>query len=394
MRILTRYILAETLKVFLVSLAGMTLFFLLFGLVKEAYLEGLGLKQVFLLIPFVLPDALRFSVPATILFAACNVFGRMSSGNEIIAVKASGISPMVLMWPIIVLAFLISLWAVWLNDVAVSWGSNGVARVVIEAVEEIAYGRLQQQHSYSAKQFSINVADVEGKRLIHPTITLQGNGDAAPSTITCEEATMHSDLETHTLTLRCHNGTLEIGDFSVAFPDDREIAIPLGDASHKSGGGSSPSYLPLNIIPQEKIDQQNRIQALQQQLSAKAAFQLISGDFSQLESATWTAAQTELIDAQQRFYRLDMEPYRRWANGFSCLCFVLLGAPLAIRLRNADLLTSFFMCFLPILICYYPLLIFGVSKAKSGQFPCWGVWAGNVIFAIVGLQFMRRVYQR
>ena len=70
MRILTRYVLSELLKVFLVSLAGMTLFLLLVGLFREAYNQGLGLKQVLQLIPYVLPEALRFSVPATMLFAA------------------------------------------------------------------------------------------------------------------------------------------------------------------------------------------------------------------------------------------------------------------------------------------------------------------------------------
>ena len=41
-----------------------------FGVVKEAYQEGLGMKQIVMLIPYVLPRALRFSVPATILFGA------------------------------------------------------------------------------------------------------------------------------------------------------------------------------------------------------------------------------------------------------------------------------------------------------------------------------------
>ena len=47
MPIITRYVLAELMKVFLVALAGMTLFILMFGLVSEAYQEGLGLKQIF-----------------------------------------------------------------------------------------------------------------------------------------------------------------------------------------------------------------------------------------------------------------------------------------------------------------------------------------------------------
>jgi lipopolysaccharide export system permease protein len=291
------------------------------------------------------------------------------------------------------LAFFLSLWAVWLNDVAVSWGYDGAARVVIEAVEDIAYGRLRQQHSYSAHQFSINVGDVDGKRLIRPTISLQGSGDSPPRTITCEEASLHADLQAGTLTITCYNGTVEVGDFSFSFLNAQKIDIPLDDANRRSGG-KSPSYLPMCVIPQEKADQRKRIQSLQQQLAAKAAFQMITGDFSGLEKSNWASDEHELIDAQQRMYRLDTEPPRRWANGFSCLCFVLVGAPLAIWMRNSDLLTSFFMCFLPILICYYPLLMFSVSKAKSGAFPSWEVWAGNIILALAGIPFMRRVYQR
>jgi lipopolysaccharide export system permease protein len=390
MPIFTRYVLSELLKVFLVSLAGMTLFFLLFGLVKEAYQEGLGLKQILLLIPYVLPDALRFSVPATILFGACSVFGRLASGNEVIAIKASGISPMVMLWPALALAFVVSLIAVWLNDVAVSWGRDGMARVVIESVEEIAYGRLELQQSYSSKSFSINVHGVDGKRLISPTIQFQANGDDSPMTISCEEATMHSNLQDNTLTLTCTNSTL-IGENSGYLPGKTERVIPLDEASRKGGGTRSPSDLPMYAIPEEIANQRSYIRLVNQQLAAKAAQQMICGDFTGLTANSWNSDQRQAVEANQRLYRLQMEPYRRWANGFSCLCFVVLGAPLAIRMRNSDFLTSFFMCFLPILIFYYPLMAFGVSQAKSGTFPSWGVWAGNVILVVIGWRFTKRI---
>jgi lipopolysaccharide export system permease protein len=391
MPIITRYVLSELLKVFLVSLAGMTLFFLLFGLVKEAYQEGLGLKQILLLIPYVLPDALRFSVPATILFGACSVFGRLASGNEVIAIKASGISPMVLLWPAIALAFLVSLIAVWLNDVAVSWGRDGMARVVIESVEEIAYGRLELQHSYSSKNFAINVHDVIGKRLISPIITFQNSGDEAPTTITCVDATMRSDLQDSTLTLICTDAEITTGEMIVNRPGICERIIPLDEASRKGGGTRSPSDLPMYAIPDEIAHQRSYIRLVDQQLAAKAAQQMICGDFVGLTANSWNSDQKQSIEANQRLSRLQMEPYRRWANGFSCLCFVVLGAPLAIRLRNSDFLTSFFMCFLPILIFYYPLMAFGVSQAKSGTFPSWGVWAGNVILVVIGWRITKRI---
>ncbi len=390
MRILTRYVLSELLKAFLVALAGMTLFLLLVGLFREAYNQGLGLQQVFQLIPYVLPEALRFSVPATILFAACSVFGRLASANEIIAVKASGISPMVLLWPTFTLAFLISLAAVWLNDTAIIWGRDGMKKVIIDSVEEVAYGRLQQQHSYSSRQFSINVKDVQGKRLIRPEITFQGDGDDPPTNISCAEASLHTDHEELTFTITCRNGVLERGGVSFSFPDTWQQVLPLD----QSGGRRSPTDLPMYAIPEDESQQRIRIQTLAQQMSATAACQMLTGDFASLAGAQWNRQQGQVTEARQRLYRLEMEPARRWANGFSCLCFVLLGAPLAILMRNSDLLTSFFACFLPILICYYPLLMFGVAQAKNGGFPPWAVWLGNVILAAAGLLFMRRVYRR
>jgi lipopolysaccharide export system permease protein len=69
----------------------------------------------------------------------------------------------------------------------------------------------------------------------------------------------------------------------------------------------------------------------------------------------------------------------------------MIGAPMAIWRRNADFLTSFFACFLPILVIYYPLLALGVDQAKSGNFPPYSVWMGNAVFFVFGLGLMRRI---
>ena len=171
MKIISRYILIELLQVFLVSLSALTLFMLVVGLVKEAQQQGLGLLQIVRLVPFVVPEAMRFAVPGTMLFAVASVFGRMSATNEITALKAAGITPMAVIWPAIALAVVVSFVSVWLNDVAVSWGRDGVRRVIVNSVEEIIYGRLRQQRSYSTPQVSINVKGVEGRRLIRPTLS-------------------------------------------------------------------------------------------------------------------------------------------------------------------------------------------------------------------------------
>ena len=200
-------------------------------------------------------------------------------------------------------------------------------RVVIESVEEIAYGRLEMQHSYSSKNFSINVHDVMGKRLISPTITFQSGGDDSPTTIDCEEATMHSNSQDNTLTFSCRNADIIMPDGTKFYvPGILERNIPLDEASRKGGGTRSPSDLPMYAIPEEIAHQRSYIRLVDQQLAAKAAQQMISGDFAGLAAGSWNSDSETGREANQRLYRLQMEPYRRWANGFSCLCFVRVGS--------------------------------------------------------------------
>jgi lipopolysaccharide export system permease protein len=92
-----------------------------------------------------------------------------------------------------------------------------------------------------------------------------------------------------------------------------------------------------------------------------------------------------------RYYRLLSVPQRRWAGGFACLCFALVGVPMAVRLRNRDFLTSFFLCYLPILIVYYPAMIYGADAAKNGNLPAIFVWAGNAMLMLWGVWLLRRV---
>jgi lipopolysaccharide export system permease protein len=86
-----------------------------------------------------------------------------------------------------------------------------------------------------------------------------------------------------------------------------------------------------------------------------------------------------------------LEPWRRWANGFSCLGFVLIGVPVAMWLRFSEFLATFFLCFAPILIIYYPMMVVSVSQAKDGTFPPQTVWIGNIMLAIAGIWMLRRV---
>ena len=134
MRILTRYLLFDLMKVFLLTLASMTAFVFLVMVGKEAVDNGLGLLPILRMLPYMLPQAMQFAVPGTMLLAVTTVYGRVAASNEMVAVKSLGISPLAMIWPTFILATCVSFFAVWLNDMAVSWGRNGVERVVLESV--------------------------------------------------------------------------------------------------------------------------------------------------------------------------------------------------------------------------------------------------------------------
>ncbi len=394
MKIISRYVLWELLQVFLVALTALTLFMLVVGLVREAQQQGLGLVQILLLVPYVLPEAMRFAVPGTMLFAVASVFGRMSASNEVIALKAAGISPMAIIWPAAGLAIVVSFVSVWLNDVAVSWGRDGVRRVVVDSVEQIIYGRLRQQRSYSTSQISINVKAVDGHRLIRPTLSFQSGGSGPPATVSAAEAELHANATNGTLVVTFRDGTIHMGDYTASFPDTIIREVPLDAVSRKNTTSTSPSEIAMAQFAQARIDETARIDRIEQLVAGKTAMGMLTGR-TETTAPHFTGYERELLKQEKnRLNRIVMEPWRRWANGFSCLCFVLVGAPMAIRMRNADFLTSFFLCFLPILIVYYPVFMLGVDQAKRGSVPPSAVWMGNVLITLWGWWLLRRVIRQ
>lgn len=392
MRRITRYILAEFIKLFVVTVVCLTVVMMLAVVAQEAIRQSLGVGAVMRLLPYALPMALLYAVPATTLFAACSIYGRMSASNEVTAVKSLGISPMSLLTPALLFAFVLSTGVVWLNDFAVSWGRVGLKRVVLESVEQIAYGMLRSNRSYSTSRMKINVKDVVGHRLIRPTLLVYSSTDEPPIEVRAEYAEIHTSPEREALSISFTNGEIERGDkMRMEFQGTEHIEISLTDAAHKAGASSSPSDTPLRRINTEIESQRTEIALLQQSLATEAAYQMMTGDFAGFAGEEWQGQEGQLTGAESRLFRLQTEPWRRWANGFSCLAFVLVGAPLAMRLRNADVWTSFLLCFLPILVVYYPLLAYGVDLAKSGDLPPYCVWTGNSVLVAVGCLLVRRV---
>lgn len=390
MRILTRYVLFDLLKVFLLTLTGLTLLIFIVLIGKEAVDKHIGLGPLLKMTPYLIPQAMQFAVPGTMLLATTAVYGRMASYNEIVAIKALGISPMAIVWPTLILATLVSFMAVIINDVAVSWGMMGVRRVFLASVEEIAYSQLRLNRTYSQGKVSVIVRGVDGHRLVSPTIIFQSSPARPAVTITADEAELNLIPGEGKLVAQFRRADVE-GPIIISNPDEFEYEISIEDLTGSNERHRSPSNYALSEIAPAIREQEQVVARVEQANVAQAAFGMMTGNFESLSDASWKANEREIENARTRLYRLHTEPWRRWANGFSCLCFVLIGVPVAIWMRYSDFIASFFICFLPILIAYYPLLAVSVDQAKDGAFPPQTVWIGNVVLALAGIWLLRRV---
>ena len=389
MRILTRYVLFDLLKVFLLTLTGLTLLIFIVLIGKEAVDKGIGLGPLLRMAPYLIPQAMQFAVPGTMLLATTSVYGRMASYNEIVAIKALGISPMAVVWPTIVLATLVSFAAVVVNDIAVSWGTMGVRRVFLASIEEVTYSQLKMRHTYNLGKANITVRDVIGHRLISPTLIVQASTDKPAWTISAKEAELKLIPDEGKLIAKFMDFELQ-GPITYNDPGTFEYVMSVEDLTGSTQKNRSPSTYALSEITPAIKEQEETLQRVRQANIAQTAFGMLTGDFDSLSNAAWKPREKEIEAAKTRLYRLHTEPWRRWANGFSCLCFVLVGIPVSIRMRFSEFIASFFICFLPILLVYYPLLAVSVDKAKDGFFPPQAVWLGNIVLAAAGIWLLRR----
>lgn len=394
MRIFTRYIFFEVLKLFLIALFAITMLLMLGFLVERAVVEGVGVVAILKLIPFLLPMSLQYALPATLLFAACNVYGRMSADNEIVAIKGLGITPFRVMVPTLTLAFVLSPFAVWLMDIAASWGLPGMNRVVVHSLEEIVYGVLKTHHAYSGQGgLSIYVKDVQDRWLIKPVITVYSQDGRKPEVISAEKAKLALDPDNEQLLIELSDYQIEDGKLQLIRSASDNYVLPLSRATRKGRTSDAPTQYSMSQMSGEIRTERSSLRSKEDALASRYAMSIALGRLDYFTDAKTEECHLARNASQRRLTRLGIEPWRRWASGFSCFFFVWLGIPMAIHMRNADYMMTFGICFLPILLIYFPFFILGLERAKAGEWPAYSVWLGNFFLMVVGGYMMRVVYR-
>jgi lipopolysaccharide export system permease protein len=326
------------------------------------------------LLPYMVPEMLRFTIPGCLLFAICTVFSRMTAAQEITAVKALGINPLALIWPVLILAYGLSLATCAMYDVCAVWSRPNLRRIVVASVDRVAYGFLKANGSFQSQGVSIVVKGVQGDRLFSPVITVEPRGPRPAVTVVAKQARLDMDRDANCLRIECEEGRLDVaGRGTFRFPDRFIQAVSLGEPDLCPENHLSPAAIRSGRVKSQIIREQRLV----------ATLQLPQTTATEIQPAS-DRRNGELQSHQARLFRLQAEVPRRWANGFGCLGFALLGIPIAMRRRSSDTMSVFFLCFLPILLVYYPLLVTGENLARAGVFPQLSVWLANAVLFAVG----------
>ncbi len=392
MKMMQRYILSELLRVFLLLVVVLTVMLVFVGLVREAGDRGLGGEQILKIMPFVVPSMLPFTIPATLLLAVTIVYGRMAGDLEVTAIKAAGVNPLRLLIPAYALGLVLAFASFGLTNYATPWAVESMERIVAQAIEDIFLDVLEAQHQISRpeKGYSITVEAVRNRELINPTFRYRRE-DHKQVTVSADRAKISFDLEKKEVLVRLTNprGSIPGRDSGFAM-DEKELAFPMDEEIAKRNA----RHLTIDDIYSRMNEFNSHTVVNQLQRDQEAAMLLLTGDFQQLagEQIREYDGYERLADHRNR--RFHTEIHSRYAMAGSCLFFAFLGGPFAILQARRQFITSFILCFLPILLVYYPVTFLMVNLGKSGTVnPAWAMWIPNVVLAVAGIFALRKVVQ-
>jgi len=139
MRILDRYIYKELMTPFIVSLGALC--FIMFTkemlrLVELLVSKGVGIMPVLNILAHLMPSFLVLTLPIACLISSITTFSRLSYDNEIIAMRAAGVSLLRIALPVFVFSFLVFLVTFYLSQWGQPWSNVSLKRLAISLIQD------------------------------------------------------------------------------------------------------------------------------------------------------------------------------------------------------------------------------------------------------------------
>ncbi len=352
--ILNRYVSKEFINAFLVSISAFTLVLLVGNFLKMAELiinKGVAFIYIAKLFVYLIPYLLSYTVPMSMLTATLIAFGRLSSDNEITALRSLGISVLRISYPIFIIGILVSLLSIPLNDKLLS-KSHYASRKILREIGIRSPAACIEAGTF-VKDFEgyiIFVHEIKGNILKNIRI-YQPQDNRPTRTITAKQGEFISVPQKGLVKLKLVDGTSEEPDFN--------------NPSHFYKLNFKTYYMTLNLQDKPKL----------QRMDKKPREMTITELRAELKKMEKGGIEPE---------PLLTELHKKFAIPFSAFVFVLIGIPLAIKTHRSEKSISLGISF-GILVVYWSLLAGGAAFALKGAVAPWfAIWLPNTFVAVTG----------
>ncbi len=362
MKILRNYILNEFIGPLLLSLGVLTFVMILGNLVKIADMvinKGVDINSVFKLLIYMMPSLLKYTLPISTLVAVLLSLGRLSSDNEIIAIRSSGINLIRLAWPLVSIGIILSLVLVIFNDRVIPYAHFATRKTLVEVgIKNPAAALEPGVFINSFDKYVLFIYHIDQNKLTNVRI-YEPQGDNRP---------------TRTIVAKR-------GEF-ITIPEKNMIKLKLIDGTSDEPDPENPSnFYKLNFktffITLNMSAMQNK-----QNVEKKPADMTIVELEEQIGKL-----KKENIDPTPLFTEIN----EKISLAFSCLIFIILGIPLAVITRRREKSINFGMAFVIVGI-YYLLLIGFEALSLQGYLPAQvAMWMPNMLLGAVGAYLTYRL---
>ncbi|HOV89344.1 MAG TPA: LptF/LptG family permease [Syntrophorhabdaceae bacterium] len=356
------YIFKEIIQILLLSLAVLTFIMVIsrIGQLTDLIInKGVELKDIFLLIIYSSPPYLTFTLPMSFLLSTIVVLGRLSTENEVLALKASGIDLKYLFAPVILTGAIITLIGL-LNTIVFLPNSGDLFRktlinvvkkgITIEDREGIFNDNIPGVVIY------IDKVDKENKRLRGILVSDDRDKDIRQM-ISANRGFINLDPVTLDLNFLLEDGNLHRWEKKADIYRNLYFKEYFFSMNLEK---NVPHNVPLRKRPYEM-------------------------DTKELKKA--------LMNATSAFDRYDimLEIFKKFSIPLSTLSFMFLAVPLGIR-RRVEGKFSGILYSLLLFILYYVLMAFTENIGKTlGASAFITSFTPNLVVMIIGLCFLRNL---
>jgi lipopolysaccharide export system permease protein len=378
------------------------------------------------------------AIPMAVLAATLMAFGRLSADTDITAAKAAGISPIMLMRPVLLVSCLIMMLVMLFND-RVLPEMNHRATELMQSISRkkpsafIEEGKLITD--FAGVQMWINRID-PGSSTLYGIQIFELDGSGPPRTIVADSAFMEYIDGGATLMLRLRSGENHFVDskdpskyFRIHFAS-QDFAIQNVDASfdrreRKVRGDREMSVeMMLEVVQKAKEDSARTFLETQdamfvdmRQISALLKTDTVlphslRAGAPVLDTAVWKGAastvgaleqerkkqvarsEVRLEAATKRIAQYEVEIHKKFSTAVACLVFALIGAPLGILARRGGIGPGTVYS-LGFFVVYWVCLVGGENLADRLLVPAWlAMWASNILIGAFALVLNYLMWRR